>query len=139
MKLKSEIVRLLIMIAAIINTSVLNLYSVYAAKSYIPIYGDANADNNLTALDAAIILQKALRSDYVTGIEHEDTNYITYLDVDKDSIISASDAASVLQKVLNNSYKMPCEREDIETSDNHILIAYFSRAGENWEVGYVEK
>ena len=73
------------------------------------IYGDANADNLITAMDSASVLQKVLDASFVTGIESMGGDYMTYLDVNADGMLTASDASYILQKTLDNSFKMPCE------------------------------
>ena len=72
-------------------------------------YGDANADNILTAADAAMILQKVLKNSYQMPVEELTSSWMDYTDVTNDDVLTAADAATVLQKVLKNSYKMPVE------------------------------
>jgi hypothetical protein len=71
--------------------------------------GDVNADNKLTADDAANILQKTLNNSYRMAIQDKTDNWMKYSDVNADGLISADDAATILQKTLNSAYKMPAE------------------------------
>lgn len=81
----------------------------YNVKYIAFIYGDANADNLITAMDSASVLQKVLDASFVTGIEKAGGDYMTYLDVNADGMLTASDSSYILQKTLDNSFKMPCE------------------------------
>jgi hypothetical protein len=73
------------------------------------ISGDASGDGQLTAEDAALVLQKSLNLAFVTGIEEKTTDYIKYLDVSGDGSITADDAAQILQKTLDKSFKFSSE------------------------------
>ena len=72
-------------------------------------YGDANADEKITAADAAEVLQKVLDASFVTGIETQGGDYMLSLDVSADGKLTAQDASVILQKTLDNSFVMPCE------------------------------
>lgn len=72
-------------------------------------YGDVDCDGNITAGDAAYILQKALKSTFALPIQAETDDYMKYADVDPDDDITASDAAYVLQKALTSTFSLPCE------------------------------
>lgn len=72
-------------------------------------YGDADADNQITASDAAAILQRVLNESFKPALADKTPAFVAYLDVDGDNAITASDAASVLQKVLNETFKFPVE------------------------------
>ena len=72
-------------------------------------YGDANADEKITAADAAEVLQKVLEASFVTGIETQGGDYMLSLDVSADGKLTAQDASVILQKTLDNSFVMPCE------------------------------
>lgn len=73
------------------------------------VYGDADADQMVSAADAAVILQKTLTESYCMPIEEKTENWLKYADVDGDGALTASDAASVMQKTLVDTYKMPVE------------------------------
>ncbi len=75
------------------------------------IFGGAEADKELTASDAADIMQKVLNYDsYKMPIEYKTDNYMKYIDVDMDGHITATDASLVLQKVLNSEMTLPAEK-----------------------------
>ncbi|MBQ9519413.1 MAG: hypothetical protein IJR59_05930 [Firmicutes bacterium] len=74
------------------------------------IYGGANAEPQLSASDAALILQKVLNGSIVMPIESLTNNYEEYIDVDDDGFITASDAALVMQKVLKEDVEFPAEK-----------------------------
>jgi hypothetical protein len=80
------------------------------STSNVYIYGDVNADNMITANDAAIVLQKTLDNAYKMPIQNKIENWLKYADVNADGLISADDAANILQKTLDSTYKMPVER-----------------------------
>ena len=84
--------------------------SVLTFNKYI--YGDANANNRLTAEDASIILQKVLDSNYKMPIENKTSDYMKYIDVDLDDVVCVADASLVLQKVLNKNIEIPVKQED---------------------------
>jgi hypothetical protein len=73
------------------------------------IYGDASGDGELTAEDAALVLQKSLDAAFVIGIEEKTTDYKKYIDVSGDGGITAEDAAQILQKSLDKTYKLGVE------------------------------
>lgn len=69
------------------------------------LYGDADANQMLTAMDCAQIIQKILDNCVVMPIEEVSDEYTRYIDVaDADGLITANDAAFVLQKVLDYDY-----------------------------------
>ena len=55
--------------------------------------------------------------------------------------ITRAEVASVLHRFLMQINEEPSDPEPIEvpTDENRVLIAYFSRTGENYGVGYIEK
>ncbi len=65
---------------------------------------DADGDGSITSNDAAMVLQKALNSDF--ELKGKNLN----IDVDGDGSITANDASNVLQKSLNSDYKFPIEK-----------------------------
>lgn len=72
--------------------------------------GNANLDETISANDAAITLQKALNSSFVTPIDEVLPNYyLNICDVNGDGLLSANDAAYILQKSLDWSCKFPIE------------------------------
>ncbi len=73
------------------------------------LYGDADADGEVTASDAATVLQKTLNDSFTMPIEEKTDNFLVYVDVDANDEINAADAAAILQKVLNSSFVMNCE------------------------------
>ncbi len=73
-------------------------------------YGAANAENSLSASDAAMILQKVLDEKTVMPIEKKTNDYFKYVDVDGDKQLTASDASLVMQKVLDERVKFPVEK-----------------------------
>ena len=75
------------------------------------IYGDADADNILSANDASIVLQKVLDRNFKMNIEEKTKDYMNYIDVDKNNILTAFDAATILKKVLNKTFLMPIESD----------------------------
>ncbi len=74
------------------------------------IFGDADGDNNITASDAAYVLQNALVESAKMPIKSLTENWFKYVDVDGDGYITAADALEILQKSLLESYKMPIEK-----------------------------
>lgn len=72
------------------------------------LYGDADYNNELSAGDCAVILQKVLNNSYLMEIEKL-PEYIKYVDVNCNGKIDANDASQILQKVLCPSFKMKCE------------------------------
>lgn len=72
-------------------------------------YGDTDSDNQITASDAANILQKAIDASYASPAEAAGIDAKLFMDVDMDGTISASDAAMVLQKALDAGYVLPIE------------------------------
>lgn len=62
--------------------------------------GDVDRDNEITAKDAASVLQYALKNLSVTN----KTEYEFLADVDKDNKITVNDAAQILKKVLDFSH-----------------------------------
>ena len=85
-------------------------YSLPVNSEEVFLYGDATADNSLTATDAAMVLQKVLTDSYSMAIEEKTADYLKYIDVDLSGIIEAADAAIILQKVNNDAYTMPVEQ-----------------------------
>lgn len=75
------------------------------------IFGGACAEKNLSATDAAAILQKVLNSSFKTPIEKYTDDYVFYLDVDRSGSVDSPDAMMVLQKVLVGTYKFKAETE----------------------------
>lgn len=87
------------------------------------VYGDADNNGIINIHDAAMLLQKVLKSSYKTKLETVTDNYILYLDVSNDGVLSSEDVTIVLQKVLDNSYKMPVEEErDILPEEEKIML-----------------
>lgn len=86
-----------------------NVEIIYTDNTYI--LGDADADNAMTASDAAVILQKVLNGAYKMPIETKTGDFMRYVDADADKLLTASDAAYVLQKVLNDSFVLPAEEK----------------------------
>lgn len=76
------------------------------------IFGDADADDNITASDAAYVLQKALVRTFELPIERETENWLRYADVDGDEDITSGDAAYVLQKALKSTFELPAEKNN---------------------------
>lgn len=70
------------------------------------IYGDVDADKQITASDSACLLQKTLIDTYTMPIETKTENWFAYADVDCDNAITASDAAAVLQKTLLSTFEI---------------------------------
>ncbi len=79
------------------NITFANLDSTPSSKYEL---GDVDRDNEITAKDAASVLQYALKSLSVTN----KTEYEFLADVDKDNKITFNDAAQILEKVLNFSH-----------------------------------
>lgn len=79
-------------------------------------YGDADNSGQLTAYDAAIIIQKVLKNTFTMPIEDFTSNYFKYVDVNNDGYLTAADAAEVCQKVLKNNYVMPVEKQSEATT-----------------------
>ena len=75
------------------------------------IFGDADADNVITASDAAFILQKTLISTFELPIQKKTNDWLIYADVDADNNITASDAAFILQKTLISTFELPAEKK----------------------------
>ncbi len=73
------------------------------------VYGDADCDGNVTASDAALVLQKTLTENSVLPIRDKTADWLKYLDVDADGGLTASDAAEIMQKTLTESHLMPAE------------------------------
>lgn len=71
------------------------------------LWGDADGDGKLKAVDSSYILQHTLNP-IILGLS-EDRLY--WLDVDGVNGVNAADAAQVLQKVLLNTYKFPVEEK----------------------------
>ena len=61
------------------------------------IYGDADGNKSVNAVDASLIARYAAKGD-ISDID------LKAADVDLDGIITASDAVNVLQKVLDSSF-----------------------------------
>ncbi len=76
------------------------------------LFGDADADNAITASDAAFVLQKALISTFEVPVEKKTNTPIKYIDVDCDNNITASDAAFILQKALISTFELPAEQKN---------------------------
>ena len=153
------------LLLAAVLTLILTSYC-YADAGIVRI-GDTDLGNAVTATDAACLLQKTLTSTFLLPAEEKYPNsFMTFSDADGDGTITASDSAAVLQKTLIGTYILPItdmlkndlykyfsdninavlseDGEHIVISEKendkpHILIVYFSRAGENWQVGNVEK
>ncbi len=83
----------------------------YVAPGYDRhISGDVNCDNYVTAEDAALLMQKVLRSEFVLSIEEKyPAVFRLFTDVDGDGIFTSSDVAHILQKSLDSGYKMPVD------------------------------
>lgn len=67
-------------------------------------FGDADEDGDIDAADAAMVLQKALKSTFEVPAGFD------YIDVDIDNKITAADSAAILQKTLKSTYEMPVEK-----------------------------
>ena len=106
--------------------------------SFAAVYGDADADNVLTANDASVVLQNVLVSTYQMPIETTVENYMDIVDADADGSLSAADSAMILQKVLISTYTVPIENKE-NTEKKKSVVIYFSRAGEQYDVGIIEK
>lgn len=48
--------------------------------------------------------------DFITTMEINGGDYITYLDTDKSGFIGATDASLVIQKALDYDFLMDCEK-----------------------------
>ncbi len=79
-------------------------------KTYL--YGDASADSNIMADDAALVLQKSLNYDFEIPLGKLTDKYLLYLDVDCDGLITAGDAALILQKSLDNDFELEVEKQN---------------------------
>ena len=88
----------------------ITLTAVFEPCEEIFVYGDADADNVITASDAAFILQKTLVSTFELPIEKKTDDWLKYADVDDDTYITASDAAFILQKTLVSNFELPAEK-----------------------------
>ncbi|GEM_PF-6760927 len=75
------------------------------------VYGDANADGQLDASDAADTLQKVLLESFVPVLETKTENWQKYLDVDLSGGVDATDASFIMQKVLKEDFVFPAEKE----------------------------
>lgn len=94
----------------------LSMLVVFSSNACAAIYGDVDNSGELTANDAACLLNKVLNNSYILSIENEVENYMSIADVSNDRALSSDDSAMILQKVLNSSYQLPCENKGIETS-----------------------
>ncbi|MBQ6553943.1 MAG: Ig-like domain-containing protein, partial [Firmicutes bacterium] len=74
-------------------------------------FGDADADNAITASDASFILQKTLLSTFKLPIQKKTDDWMDYVDVDADTKVTANDAAFVLQKTLVSTFELPVEKK----------------------------
>ena len=74
------------------------------------VFGDADADNSVSASDSAYVLQKALVSTFELPIQEKTNDWIKYADVDCDNKITASDSAFILQKALVSTFELPAEK-----------------------------
>ena len=72
---------------------------------------DVDCDNNITASDAAFVLQKTLISTFELPIEKKTDDWLKYVDVDDDTYVTASDAAFILQKTLISTFELPAEKK----------------------------
>ena len=81
-----------------------------ASNEYI--FGDADADNAVTASDAAFVLQKTLVSTFELPIQKKTDDWLKYTDVDCDNFVTASDAAFILQKTLVSTFELPAETKN---------------------------
>ena len=84
----------------------------YAYTDVTFVFGDADADNVVTASDAAFVLQKTLISTFELPIQKKTDDWLKYVDVDDDTYITASDAAFILQKTLISTFELPAEKKD---------------------------
>ena len=108
--MKRIIYTLLITMVMLITGSIF----VYASE-VIP--GDADNNGTLTSGDAAIVLQKVLKSSYKMPVENTVANYMDIVDADCNGVLNAADSAIILQKVLKSTYVMPIENNStLETS-----------------------
>ena len=83
----------------------------YAYTDIVFVFGDADADNVVTASDAAFVLQKTLISTFELPIQKKTDDWLKYVDVDADTNITASDAAFILQKTLISTFELPAEKK----------------------------
>jgi hypothetical protein len=70
----------------------------------VDMYGDVNYDENITAQDAAMVLQHTLSPIF-------DDATMKKADVNADGNITAQDAAMILQKTLDSSFVFPAEQK----------------------------
>jgi hypothetical protein len=64
-----------------------------------PVSGDVDCDNQVTANDAALVLEKSLNKAFTLPIE-DYADYISVADTDNDGELTAQDAATILQMSL---------------------------------------
>ena len=76
------------------------------------VFGDADADNVVTASDAAFVLQKTLVSTFELPIQKKTDDWLKYTDVDCDNFVTASDTAFILQKTLVSTFELPAETKN---------------------------
>ncbi len=93
----------------LISAFLINMFVISASAA---VYGDADADNVLSANDASVTLQKVLISTYKMPLENKTDDYMDILDVDRDGSLTAADAAYILQKVLISTFLMPYEKNE---------------------------
>ena len=74
------------------------------------LFGDADCNKNITANDAAYIMQKTLVNTFEMPIQSKTDNWFKYVDVDADTNITAKDAALVFQKTLQSSLEFFAEK-----------------------------
>ena len=71
------------------------------------IEAETDADGQITASDAAMVLQKTLVEKTEMTIETKTADWKKFIDVDGDKNITASDAAYILQRTLNDKLTLP--------------------------------
>gem|GEM_PF-2291828 len=83
---------------------------IYDSSSSGFLFGDADANNVITASDSAFVLQKALLSTFELPIQNETDAWMKYVDVDGNNSITANDAAFIFQKTLVSTFEFPTEK-----------------------------
>ena len=72
-------------------------------------YGDTDANGEITANDAAVVMQKISVDGYEMPIEKMSENWLKYTDVEGYGKIRDNDAKCILRKVLIKDYKFLAE------------------------------
>ena len=97
-------------------------------------FGDADSDGEISASDAAQIMQKVLVETHKTPLESKTEKPFKYLDVTADGNIAADDAATVLQKTLVETYKMPCETKGDDNIEKAVRKKNILQTGDTTDV-----